>query len=176
VKLGYSALSHERQAKYAMTINQLQLQIGSLQGKLDAQGKSVDEIKGSNIVSGNKPIPVQIMNLAGVPLGSQPDIHVSRIPATPNPKYGKNAVQFIVSTDRVMNGGKARIACNNKINQGIAMLGNTGTIMTGQGGLLDEHTYQSPIDSPNWAPNAPLVITLYFDEDDLGTCSITPLS
>jgi hypothetical protein len=163
--------------QYAGTINSLQLQIGSLQGQVVAQGKNVEAIKGSDIVSGKKPIQVEVTNPGGQSLESKAEFHVATLPATPNPTYGKHARQMILTTNRVMNGGHVTITCKGKIRQATETIANAGAIMSGGvGGLLDEHTYQTAINSPNWSPNFPLVVTLYFDEDDLGICTITPLS
>ena len=162
--------------QYTQTVNRLQAQIGSLHAQLAAQGKKVDVIQGSNIVTGKKPVRVEIENPSALPTGEpRLDIHVSAMPGIPNPQYGKNARQFILTTNKVMNGGRVRIGCQNKINRGSATLSGAGVIMGGAGGMADENTYVSGIDAPNWSPDFPLVITLYFDEGDLGFCKIVPL-
>ncbi len=163
--------------QYTQTINSLHAEIGSLQVQLAAQDKKVDVIQGSNIVTGKKPIRVEIANPGVLPTGEPPlSIHASAMPVVPNLQYGKNARQFILTTNKVMNGGRVRITCKNKINQGSATLPGAGAIMSGGGGMMDEKTYVSGIGAPNWSPDFPLAVTLYFDEDDLGPCTITPLS
>jgi hypothetical protein len=164
--------------QYAQTINQLQLQIGSLQGQIAAQGKSVEAIKGSNIISGKKPVAVVVTNLT--PSGSAPpEIHVTRLSSgtNPNPEYGKNATKFILTTNIVMNGGRVLVTCTKGIiKQGGAELPGAGAMMSGGGGVMDEHTFKTDIGSPNWSPDFPLVVTLYSDSDDLGVCTFKPLS
>jgi hypothetical protein len=163
--------------QYTQTINELHSEIGSLQAQLAAQSKKVDLIQGSNIVTGKEPIRVEIANPSVLRTGEpQLSIHASAMPVGPNPQYGKNARQIILTTNKVMNGGRVRITCKNKINQGSATISGAGVIMRGGGGMIDEKTYVSGIGSPNWSPDFPLVVTLYFDEDDLGPCTITPLS
>src|SRR5712692_4616018 len=143
--------------QYTQTINGLHSEIGSLQAQLAAQGKKVDVIEGSNIVTGKKPVRVEIANPNSLPTGESPlDIHASAMPAPPNPQYGKNARQFILTTNKVMNGGRVRIACKNKINQGSSTMSGAGVIMNNGGGVLDDKTYESSIGAPNWSPDFPL--------------------
>jgi hypothetical protein len=159
--------------QYAGTINTLQLQIGTLQGQVALQGKSVEAIKSSNLVTGKQPIKIEVANPEAL---SQPVVHVSAMTVPSNPRYGKNAMQLILTTDRAMSGGRAIVSCKNKINQGISqVLGTGGMAMTGQPGLLSDHEYRADIVLPDWSPDSPLVVTLYFDEDTLGPCSVKPL-
>jgi hypothetical protein len=158
--------------QYTSTINNLQRQIGTLQTQLAAQGKNVEAIKGSDIVTGKQPIKVEVTNQAGG--AASPTIRVSRMPVTTRPEFGKMALQFILTTDRVMNGGKALVQCENKINRGTSHISGAG-MESGGADLMDDHTFRSWIESPNWAPSSPLVLTLYFDEADLGKCTITPV-
>jgi hypothetical protein len=161
--------------QYTETINSLQSKIGSLESQLATQGKNVELIKSSNIVTGKQPIQVELANPGSLPVGESPlDIHASEMQATPNPQFGKHARQIIVTTNKVMNGGKALVTCKNKINRGEVWISGSDMRMGG-GGMQDENTFLSGITVPNWSPSSPLVITLYFDEDDLGACKVTPL-
>jgi hypothetical protein len=145
--------------QYTETINSLQSKIGSLESQLATQGKNVELIKSSNIVTGKQPIQVELANPGSLPVGESPlDIHASEMQATPNPQFGKHARQIIV----------------NKINRGEVWISGSDMRMGG-GGMQDENTFLSGITVPNWSPSSPLVITLYFDEDDLGACKVTPL-
>lgn len=103
----------------------------------------------------------------------EPQIRVSRLPLQPTPQYGKLATEFILTTTTVMNGGRVSIHCDNKINKGQAVLAGASVLMGGSS-LQDEHTFLTGIDAPNWSPSMPLVVTLFFDEPDLGKCTITP--
>jgi hypothetical protein len=165
------SVTHAVSEQYTQTINSLQTQIGTLQSQLTTQGKKVDVIQESDIVTGKKPVKVEITN--GSPPGNptgQPAVRVSRVFVTPRPEYGKLAIEFILTTDRVMNGGKASFHCKNKINNGTAQIAGASTQM-GAGGLDDQNTFKAWIETPNWTPAYPLVVTLYADED-IGKCVI----
>jgi hypothetical protein len=152
--------------------------ISEMAKQLREQGANVDTIKQSNIVSGKKPLAVVVTNPAPPSSSGEPplEVHVSRIPAMPNLQLGKNALQFILTTNRVMNGGHVQVHCDKgKINQAEQKIAGAGSVMSGgAGGLVDPNTFISNIESPNWAPDFPLLITLYFDDDDLGTCRFNP--
>jgi hypothetical protein len=169
------SVSKTLSSQYAQTINRLQLQVGLFQSQLSAQGRSVEAIQHSKILSSSEPLKVEVTNQSqgqGT-VGSSPTVRISRIYVTPD-KRGKTATQFILTTDRVMNGGKALFQCAGKINSGSAEISGAG-VMIGGGAMVDDHTFKAWIESPNWAPSSPLVVTLYYDEDDIGTCQITPL-
>jgi hypothetical protein len=160
--------------QYTGTINNLQGQIGILQTQLSAQGKSVETIKGSDIVTGRKPVRVEIANPGNLPSGeARLDVHVSAIEGTPRPEFGKLARQLILTTNKLMNGARAIVKCQNKFNRGMAQVAGSG-VQIGNGWMVDEKTYQSGISLPNWAPDFPLIITLYSDGDP-GDCTIRPL-
>jgi len=157
--------------QYTQTINSLQLQIGSLQGQLAVQGKNVDAIKGSNIVTGKLPIRVELANPGVLPSGeAPPKIVVSAMPADARPQIGKHARQLILTTNKVMNGAYVSIICEHKINQGMVWVSGTGG-MTGRWGMVGDKKFDVGITSPNWAPDFPLVVTLYFD-DEIEPCTI----
>jgi hypothetical protein len=116
----------------------------------------------------------------GVPVSSSPsqEVRVSRLLVTSdNPSMGKHAEQFTVTTNQAMVGGRAVITCDNPINIGHSTLGNSSVVgHAGDDGMLSGNSYQADISVPDWSPNRPLIITLYFDENDLGKCNIRPLS
>ncbi|HEV2489795.1 MAG TPA: hypothetical protein VGT03_08300 [Candidatus Acidoferrales bacterium] len=165
--------------QYKGIVSNLTDQIGTLKGQLASQAKDLSVIKGSNIVTGKKPVKVEVTNPTAPSSGEIPlDVHVSKLrEATPIPQYGKNAIKFLLTTNKTMNGGRVRVECSKgKINQGAADILNAGVILRGgAGGVLDDHTFVSSIGSPNWSPNFPLTVTLYYDSDDLGECKFTPL-
>src|SRR5260370_1269445 len=80
----------------------------------------------------------------------------------------------ILRTYRIVQGGNALLHCENNINQGRAQISRASGTMGG-GGMVDQNPYKSLIETPNWAPASPLVVTLFFDESDLGKCNITLL-
>ncbi len=153
--------------------------IKEMAAQLAEQGRKVDTIGKSTLVTGKQPLPVVVTNptpTIQTPPGEAPlEIHVARLSAIPNSQYGKNAVQFILTTNKVMNGGRVAITCTKgKMNQGSADIPGSGVILSG-GGTQDEHTYVSGISSPNWSPDFPLLINLYYDSEDLGLCNFRPL-
>jgi hypothetical protein len=157
--------------------------IGKLTDLVASQQSQINDIHNSNIVTGNKPVKVEIQKddraaPAPAPAGEAPlDIKIASVPAPLNPAYGKNALQFILTTNKVMEGGRVRINCKNRFNQVAATISGAGVIMSGgRGGKIDDNTYDTSISSPNWSPSFPLVITVYFDEDALGACAFRPLS
>lgn len=162
-------------------IEKLTEQNQKLAAQVTAESNDVKAIKGSNLVSGKQPLKVEVANLpSAAPAGQQPpqqpNIHVASMPAEANPQVGKHAVQFILTTDRVMNGGNVRVFCNNGFKQGNAQLASAGVMMSTYYRVQNGNTWETGIASPNWSPSMPLIITLYFDEDDIGECTFTPLS
>jgi hypothetical protein len=147
--------------------------ITAMAQQLVEQGRKVERIGQSDILTGKKPVRVVVAN--PTPSEAPLDIHVSRLSATPDPTRGKNAVQFILTTNKVMNGARIELTCTQgRINDGIAELPGAGATSSAGAGVRGGHTYLSGIMSPNWSPDFPLLITLYFD-GDLGVCSFRPL-
>ena len=168
-------------------IDTLNATIGKLTEAVSGQQSMLNDIHGSNIVTGQKPLEVVVKNppqptptptptpqpqqSAEQPL----DIHVASLPAPSDPKRGKNAVQFVLTTNKTMNGGNVRIHCTNTFKSVSANISGASVLLAGGGGQVDDHTYESGISSPNWSPRMPLVLTVYFDDADLGRCDFTPL-
>jgi hypothetical protein len=168
-------------AEDGKVITALNVTIGKLSDLVSSQQSQINDIHNSNIVTGNKPVKVEIQKddrHAPAPAGEVPlDVKIASVPAPLNPAYGKNAIQFILTTNKVMDGGHVRIHCQNAFNQIGAMISGAGAMMGGgRGGKIDDDTYDTSINSPNWSPSSPLVITVYFDGDSLGTCTFKPLS
>ena len=110
------------------------------------------------------------------PLSSQPHITWSRMPGVVAPT-AKHATQFIVTTDRLMNGAQATIHCRTvKIKSGNAEIAGYGGTTGFYVPPIDDYTLGFNITSPSWSPEHPLVITIYHDEPDLGVCDITQVS
>jgi hypothetical protein len=149
--------------------------ITTLSNLVSSQQKQISDIHDSNIVTGKKPVRVEISNPNSLRGEAPPDIHVSSMPGTQDPKFGKNALQFILTTNKVMNGARVQVSCKNKINNGSVSILGTNYAAGIISRMLDDNTYVGEIGSPNWAPGFPVLITLYFDEDQLGTCEFKPL-
>lgn len=163
--------------QYQGTINTLQGQIGTLQAQLESQGKKVDVIGQSNIVTGKNPVKVEVTNppAPGSSGEEKLQVRVAEVSVEPRPEYGKGATELILTTNKVMDGAHVSVHCKTKINSGTAVIAGGGVQM-GAGGMIDSYTFGVDISSPNWSPTRPLVITLYFDGDSWKGCDITLLS
>jgi hypothetical protein len=161
--------------QYTQTINDLQGKIGALEAQLQTQGKKVDVIGKSNIVTGKNPIRVEVTNPTLAASTGEPalSLHASSMSTTPETKYGQHATQIILTTNKRMNGAHLTIICKDKLNRGDAWISGT-TYMMGGGQLVDEHTFQVDVGSPDWSPEFPLVVRFHHDVDFLGNCTITP--
>ncbi len=159
--------------QYQGIVKNLTDQIGVLKGQLESQGKKVDVISNSNIVTGKSPIKVELTGGPSLSGQTPLEIRASELPVEPNPQYGKAAREIILTTNRVMNGAHASIHCLSKINNGTAQIAGTTTQMGG-GGMGQNNTFEVDIDAPNWAPSHPLVVTIFFDGPDWKGCTITP--
>jgi hypothetical protein len=124
-------------------------------------------------VTGKKPISVTVENQPPTKAGDEPlDLRASSMPIQPNTTYGKLATELILTTNKTLNGARVIVRCKGIINEGSAMVPG-GSVQLGGGGRVDDHTFNVGIDSPNWAPGFPLVITLYSDSP-VEPCQITP--
>src|SRR5437016_13347479 len=87
--------------QYTQTINGLQGKVGSLEAQLQTQGRKVDVIGKSNIVTGKNPIRVEVTNpLPGATPGEPAlSIHASTMSTTSQAQYGKHASQIILTTN-----------------------------------------------------------------------------
>lgn len=162
--------------QYTQTINTLQQQIGTLQGKLETQGKNVEAIKGSNIVSGKSPIKVEVTNQSPVASGSSDEplrLHAAAMPVAPESRYGAHATQMILTTNKRMNGAHLTIVCKSPLKQASATLLGSGYVIGGAQ-LADEHTVTVDIGNPDWSPDLPLVVTVHHDVEQIGACAVTP--
>jgi hypothetical protein len=156
------------QSQYGPTINEMARQLGE-------QGEKVKEIGQSDIVTGKKPISVLVRNSTSGLGSEQPEVHIARLAAPIRPELGKNGIQYILTTNKVMNGGKVLVTCTKgKINRGVAGIVGAGVQMGG-GEVQDEHSFYADIQSPNWSPDSPMLINLYFDDESLGVCSFKVL-
>jgi hypothetical protein len=155
-------------------IVELNKTIGKLSDLVSAQQTQINEIHNSNIVTGKKPVSVIVENPPpATPPGEAPlDVHVSELPATPRLELGKTAMQYILTTNRMMNGGRAIFTCKGVIKSGIAQIAGAGATMYAGSGKIDDHTYTSGISSPNWSPDFPLIVTLYYDDAVIDPCTI----
>jgi hypothetical protein len=167
---------------YESVVKAQSVQIEKLQASLDEQGKGVSKIGSSPFVNGTKPVEVEIAG-GGVPSTPAPvvpyqDFYIVDSKVEPNLKLGKQARQFLLTTTKVHDGANVRIDCKRPFNAVEDRLaGASATTFGGAKFLNEEHTsYRTSLSSPNWSPIHPYFITLYYDEDELGSCTLTPIS
>jgi hypothetical protein len=161
----------------ASVVVALNTTIGNLSNLVSAQQSQINDIHGSNIVTGNKPVKVVVTNPPPASASTEiPQVRVASVPAPLNTSYGKKAIQFILTTNKTMNGGHVRMTCTNPFNNVSETISGAGVTMGGgRGGKIDDRTYESTINSPNWAPGFPLILTVYYDGENLGNCNFAPI-
>jgi hypothetical protein len=161
-------------------VTSLNTTISTLSDLVSKQQTQINDIHNSSFVTGKKPVQVEIANPkslpqqnASAPADPQPDINVSSMSvASDRSKY---ATEFILTTNKVMNGGDVIVKCANPFKTGTAQISGAGVQGLSGSGMLDSNTYETGISFPNWSPRQPLTITLYFDDrKGLGQCKFTP--
>lgn len=159
--------------QYGSIIKEMTGQNESLRSQLTEQGKKVDKISGSDIVSGKNPLRVEVTNPQGVSGEPSLSVHTSEMRITPDPSLGHNASQVILTTNKRMNGARMTVVCKDKILRGsFARLAGASTT-SGSSALTDDHTMLVDISSPDWSPEYPLIVTLYYEADNMGVCNFT---
>jgi hypothetical protein len=90
---------------------------------------------------------------------------------------GTHANEIILLTNRTVTPVRMRLACDGEVNSIDAHIqtaqSNVQIAATNQ--VLDKHQIQFEITSPAWTATTPLLITVYFSENDIGRCGIKPL-
>jgi hypothetical protein len=120
--------------QYAGMVADQQKKIDALQAKLDAQGKDVAVIKGSNIVTGKGPIPVKVMNPNSPPSSETlPNLRWTQEESAPLPNstHPRTAVAFQI--DGLLNLPGFIAVCDHpcKVVSGIVQQGmSQGTLIT----------------------------------------------
>lgn len=162
--------------QYGGLVTSLNAQVGDLKAQLLDQSKRVKEIGESNIVTGKKPITVNVANPEALVKGEPgPEFHATEVPVDPDPKYGKHATRILLTTNKTMNGAQVAIHCAHKINHGFAGMPGAGVMLVAGQEVVNGQTFVVRITSPNWSPTFPMLITLYYDDDSVGPCEISPL-
>ena len=91
-----------------------------------------------------------------------------------NPQIAAHARNMVVITNKIITPVSSVISCEGEIVAVGGGIANTATTMAGGGGPIGKHQYRLGISSPAWTPTNPLILTLYYNEDDPGACSISP--
>jgi hypothetical protein len=156
--------------------NQYEPEIADLQKKLEAQGKTVEKIGSSNIVTGKNPISVKIDGGTLTSKLPEPNVTITQIQGEARPEFGKKSIKIILSTDQVQDGARMELKCSGIVNKVSCTLLGAGVIMGSNGGGVFDggHRFNCLIDSPNWSPSHPLVMDIWFD-DSVGNCVFTRL-
>jgi hypothetical protein len=153
-------------------------QISDLQSQLSAQGKKVDVISGSNIVTGKTPVRVELANLPpslATPVPKIEGIEIisqEALPTSPHPDapYG---VKVIIQTKAEMQPVKLGFECDKEVFYGELMPGaNYSGIETVRQGRLTNKSDNSikknswawAVDDPKFVPEIPWVVRLYGKE------------
>jgi hypothetical protein len=87
--------------QYKQIVSDQQKKIDLLQAKLDEQAKDVKIIKGSNIVTGKKPVPVEVMNPGSPPGETLPNLRWTQEDSTPSSGHPVTTVSFQI--DGILN-------------------------------------------------------------------------
>lgn len=159
--------------QYKTIIDDVNEQNGQLRSQLEEQGKKVDKISNSAIVSGKRPLKVEVTNQPTANGETKPEIHASSMEATAKPEFGKYATQAILTTTKRMSGAELDIRCKHKINRASASVSGSGMMMGGAT-MGDDNTVHVGISFPDWSPDHPLVVILYHDAPQIVECTIIP--
>lgn len=155
-----------------------QTQLGYMTGKLDTLAAVYGDLAKQRPGTGISQLARTLEGIAKQPPPAAAEmplnVSISQTWIEPRKELGARAVQFILTTNKVMNGAHVLMHCENKINKAAGEIASASVIMGGTE-TRDEHTAVVSIESPNWSPIMPLVIRVYFDEPDLGKCTFTPL-
>jgi hypothetical protein len=165
--------------QYEQTISNLNDKITQLKTELQSQGKKVDVIGSSNIVTGKHPVKVEVTNTTPTPTPSTvPKIEgieiVSTEPLQTSPyKDAPYGVKVILQTKTELQPVKFGIECDKEVSYGEL---STGVNFTGVVGistrrltnLLDnsikKNSWAWQISEPKFVPESPWIVRLYGKE------------
>ena len=148
-------------------ISEQKTQIANLEAELKMQGRNLSEIKGSNIVSGKKPIKVEVTNpsatatppapiLSGIRIASQKQIS-SDDPSFP---FG---LEVVIQTDVDIIPVKLAVLCDGPIGKGEGGFEGGGAYTMVIQGLAqgNDHIFIAKWETPAWTPEKPIVVRLF---------------
>jgi hypothetical protein len=161
-------------AQYQHTIDGLNQEIAELKGELQNQGKKVDVIGRSNIVTGKSPIKVEVANgnlpatlptptIEGLSVISQEPLSSSPHPDAP---YG---IRVVVSTKTPMQPTKFGLEFDNEVLYGEIQTGSnfSGVVLSADGRVNDKaklpekNSWAWRVDEPKFLPETPWIVRLY---------------
>jgi hypothetical protein len=89
----------------------------------------------------------------------------------PDTKRGAHSISFLVLTNRTMTPFRGDFVCDHAIDYLDVSVVGSGA-MIGGSGRLEFNLFRIEIQAPAFSPVSPLMVTLYYNEDDAGTCGI----
>jgi hypothetical protein len=150
---------------------------------LTAQAKDLSLIKGSDIVTGRKPIKVEVTNnssqapspaaapvVTGIRVASQ-----KRIPSDdPKLPYG---LEVVIQTDADIEPVAIAVICDGVIGKGSGGFSQGGVYTMSKQGLAvgHENVFIAEWKSPAWTPQEPIVVRL-FSEGPIRATSVTRIN
>src|SRR5579859_395677 len=159
--------------QYQQTIDRLQGQIGTLQTQLAAQGQKVDVIGQSNIVTGKRPVKVELATPPPVPQPQIQGITVlsqTQLPSSPYPD-APFALRVALQPSTAMQPVVFGVVCDNDVLYADLKAGGenyTGLIQSSKGRLNlednktpNQKSWAWKVDSPAFSPEVPWVVILY---------------
>jgi hypothetical protein len=168
--------------QYSQMITDQKARITELQNQLSAQAKDLRFIKGSNIVTGKKPVKVEVTNndgqltspvapiLTGIRMASQ-----KRIPSDdPKLPYG---LEVVIQTDADIEPVAIAVICDGVIGKGSGGFSQGGAYTMTKQGLAEGHenVFIAEWKSPAWTPQEPIVVRL-FSERPIKATSATRIN
>jgi hypothetical protein len=156
--------------QFKQTVAEQQKKIDQLQTKLDAQGKDVATIKGSNIVTGKYPIKVEVTNEPGTPASLQVEnIRLFAEPESSTHRDAPYAKKVTIQTDVPVNPIRLAISCESPLKYGELGHAEEGSMWIDASRIYEQDRRMFVIDikspgTPMLRPDAPLVFHLYSDK------------
>ena len=154
--------------QYEPIISDLKGQISQLQNELRSQGKSIETIRESNIVTGKLPVKVEVTNPPGAaPAVPAPILTGIRIAAQkriasddPELPFG---LEVVIQTDVDIIPVRLAIVCDGPIGKGTAILEGGGIFTRPHQGIAEGHEniFITKWDSPAWTPQKSIVARLF---------------
>jgi hypothetical protein len=142
--------------------------IDDINGKLSttftqlAQSQGVINNLGTQVAKFNQPEP---FNLTLLTMGS----------LYPDKTKGLHSNSLLVLSNKTVTPVNATFLCAGYIDDLNAMIVGSGGMMGGSNRLFG-NSYHLQIQTPAWSPISPLLVTIYFNEDDPGACTLRPQS
>jgi len=96
------------------------------------------------------------------------------VPTITDTKVAAHTKTIVVLTNKIITPIRSIISCQGDFVVVGATVANASSIMGGGAGWVGTRQYRIGIGSPAWTPTDPLILTVYYNEDDVGQCSISP--